>query len=157
MVIKRNPGFILHPFLCCRLPLLLLASFGFSTEDSHRRQSCPRGQRQSCPRGQTLLVCSPLSLVAFCSTQPVFSCLKYTFALLSPLSSLLHPLYRRVRAIPHEDSWFLLVPLEPECSSACTLEEGRSRYCRPLLPTLLVAVLPRVARVELALQPSPCW
>jgi len=39
----------------------------------------------------------------------------------------------------------LLVSPEPDCSSACTLEEERS-----LLLTLLVAVLPRVEIVELA-------
>jgi hypothetical protein len=101
--------FILHPFLCFRLPLLFLASVSFSTEDSF-----PHVFKSSW--------CAvSLPWVRLAPHNPIFSCLNCTFAFLPPLF---------IQAIPQDDSWSLLVPLEPDCSSACIWEEGRSCHGR---------------------------
>jgi hypothetical protein len=95
--------FILYPFFCFRLPLLFLASRHFP------------------PRVQTLLLCSPPSLVALGSTQPnLFVSGLHVRIPPAPF----HPGHptRRCRS--------LLVPPEPDCSSACIWEDGRSRHRR---------------------------
>ena len=104
---SAHVSFIRHPFFCFRLPLLLLASFSFSTEDSFSHVLNPS------------LFAVPLRWLRSAAHNPIFSCLN--FALLSPLFA---------QAIPQDDRWSLLVLPEPDCSSGCIVEEGRSCYCR---------------------------
>jgi hypothetical protein len=95
--------------LLIQAPLLFLASISFSTEDSFSHVFKPSW-------------CAvPLHWSRSAPHNPIFSGLDCAFAFLPPLF---------IQAIPQEDSWSLLVPPEPDCSSAGIWEEGRSRHRR---------------------------
>ena len=126
-LVSTTPRF--HHPLCLRArPLTLTSQFGASSSipSSASGSRCSFLLRLAFPQKTVFPMCSnPLGVQSILWSfsaphNPVFSCLNYTFAFLSPLFT---------QAIPQEDSWSLLFPPDPDCSSACTLEEGRSRYC----------------------------
>ncbi len=142
-LVSTTPRFH-HPFCLRARPLGLKLLYGDSSSIPSSAVGSPCffllrlffHRRQFFPRVQTLLVCSPLSLVALGSTQPNLYvsglCVRITPAPLHP---------------GHPTKGQLVLVRFPRTGLFLCLHLGRSDEPPP--PTLLAAVPPRVGIVEL--------